>query len=374
MSYTRFWDLFVVANDGWCNTASLASPLRFQQGFLSPGRHLTLFAPERPSAPVHLQSVPLAGRDLPSDGYVASIVRASELAAVTLSDDVGALIAWIDGIGERGKLRILAHGDGMGQLTATTPKGVRQVVRGRQLAKWLCDNGLLASTRKGGPSSAPGVARDQRLVTINLSVCMSARAGVHSATPLPSGQIEPAPSSLFQEFAAQLSVERVHGIEITGSNESMTAADWRGGRPHLAGRMLRHFGAPPQGATWKQHGDGSIDIPTGWNVRADAPNARGSIEFPAGASAVCAATNGRATPSAGWEIKRGASTLLTVSHGWIVDVRGAITPPLGWHLSSRGPSNGGRLWLDVGPREPHDLVIAEREAFAHSRYKVRVLS
>lgn len=362
MTYQRFWDLYITADDGRTDFGDDFVPmLGYQMTRHARPQKVVLMSGDAPRSPKHLYPIPLAGRSLPDEGYVTSVARVAEILGRIRSSDFQALIRWIDGAGQRGKLRVNAHGDG---------KGSFERLSGSTFVEWLKGNDL--GERRS--LTAEG-KRSEGLLTLTLHLCMSARYGTQVATPTPSGTYQPAERSLLHTIASELGRQGCPGIEVTGTNNYTATSRGRfadvPGSNH--GNTLIWLGEPPVGADWPRSDRAGepgvrVTIPSGFRVEPTTATSTGVIHVPAGFLFEPASSNRSRAPSMGWELFVPSFVdpqRVAIPGNWIVDVaQRRITPPHGWSLTSNGTSGGEAYRAAPG--------IAER--FAKSPHKVRQTS
>lgn len=362
MTYQRFWDLHVTANDGRSDAGPEIAPLHdYKMARHAWQQSLTLITTDDRADSKRLLPVPLAGRSLPAAGYVTSAARISEIHGNQCTGDFEALVAWIDGAGQRGKLRVIAHGDGHGSFQALT---------GSSLVWWLCANDLGAAR-----SLTSAGKRSEGLATLSLNVCMSARHGAEAATRTADGRYQPAEHSLLHAIATELGKAGCPGIEVTGtSNFSATSLGPVVGVPGSArGNTLIVLGDPPVGTEWPRIDRPNetgvrVRVPSGFRVESTAGTAAGVIHVPAGFVFEPIQKNRARHPSMGWEIYVAGRPFVhqervAIPEIWIVDeARRRITPPHGWTITSFGEARGGELYR---------AAAGSYQRFAKSPYKVR---
>jgi len=228
---------------------------------------------------------------------------------------------------------------------------------------WLARNGLNA----GGVQRQ---ARLQGLKNINVAVCMAARSGVSPATYSSwSRTSSAAVGSAVERIVSRLRALRIHGIEVTGSNEITVSANG------VVARVLG-VGMAQAPDAWNldmtRQGTYFIDIPDGWTVTSFLTTRGGEVTIPALYAINPEPANPNREPSGGWFLTHNNAASaqpqqVGVPGGWILDEqRRIIKPPLGWNVTSRGGSRGGQL------SPPAGAGLTER--LAHSPYKVRELS
>lgn len=385
-SYDRYLELHITGTNGFYDFAPSIRDQRTYQSNTHGARlptTRTLVAPDDLRMPGPIHALPLPP-DLPDAGYVASMVTVTDLAARTIHPTTQALAAWVNDPAHIGKLRVNAHGDGVGQIGMADGTGALfpvTWVNASEIVAWLAANGLAAIPTARGDSLA-GSKNQRGLITVNLAVCMGGRSGVTPATMnFLQTNSNPAPGSAVDQIARACAARGMTGIEVTGSNEitmdgaSGVAGQW--GRTFgLGGRqvpeLVRRGGRP---VVWdiRRPAVGRVEVvvPDGWTVEpAWFGRPGGTLSPPAGFTAWAASG---ATPSAGWVIRNPVSQdQIEVPPGWIGDsTRGVIVPPLGFKLTSNGARHGGILANIIEPNAP---FTGMGQRMAHSAAKVRVIS
>ena len=384
--YDRYWELHVTGTTGFYDFAPSIRDQRAYQlnthGAHLPG-HATLVWPDDLNIPGVINPL-LLPPALPDAGYVASMVTVTDLGAHTVHATTQALAAWINDPAHKGKLRVNAHGNGVGQIgmaDGTGPIYPVTYVNAAEIVTWLAANGLAAivTTRTG---SLAGDKNRHGLVTVNLAVCMGGRSGTTPASlNFMQTNSDPAPGSAVDGIARAFAAHGMRGIEVTGSNEitmdgaSGVLGQW--GRTFgLGGRQVPELvrrGDRPVVWDLRKPGTGGVEIvvPDGWTVNpAWFGRPGGTLAPPAGFTAWAAQG---ATPSAGWVIRNAVrGEQIEVPPGWIGDqLRGVILPPLGFKITSNGAGRGGLLTSITEANAP---FTGMGQRMAHSAAKVRVIS
>jgi hypothetical protein len=363
--YDRFWDLHLTHSNGHYDFAdNIYEQVDHQsrKPNLSDGK--VLIGGIQPGAS-KIQALPLQG-GLPSKGMVASMVSLEDIRQCRVTPEAQELVKWINESGQRGKLRINSHGDGMGRLGMKDGQGGWQWVDASAVVSWLRANGLDDGGKKGNE-------RQEGLSTINVAACMAARAGTKPATyNARRDQSSAAEGSAVDAIVKQLQAQKVHGVQVTGSNEITVSG---------GGQMSRTLGTGIDVAptSWlvdatrnKTTGKDEyfIDIPKGWQVK-EAFRRGWEVHIPKAYDIQPDALNTQQEPSAGWSLKldrtrpgaQGLDAQVEVPAGWILDPqRRVIKPPLGWNVTAH-KDGGGRL------TPPNGGGLTEK--LTHSPYKVR---
>lgn len=381
-SYDRFWELHVTGVTGFYDFAPSILDQRTYQ-LATHGATLTakrtLVRPKAHVAPGVINRHPIGVKGLPAQGYVATCATVAELAAGVVNAEDQAVVAWINDPAHIGKLRINAHGDGMGNIGMANGGRPLPVlyIEANEVVSWMRANGL-AKIVTGTTGSRAGTKNTNGLITINIAVCMGAR---HGTTPAELNYWQtnstPAPNSAAARVAKALTDAGMTGIEVTASNE--ITMDGASGR---AGQWGRTFGlgggqAPflvdsrGESHAWdmvKANGGVTIRVPHGWNVSEDFFGPSGTISPP---PAFTDWTASGVTPSAGWVI-RSTTESIEIPAGWMVNqAKRAVHPPLGFTVKSGGKNKGGTLTSLVEPNAP---FTGMGQRMAHSACKARVIS
>lgn len=381
-NYDRFWELHVTGVNGFYDFApSIADQERYQ--LATHGATLTgsqiLVNPTQSPGPCVINSLPVPPMGLPAQGYVSSCIGIQDLASGARSANDQVLTTWINDGAHIGKLRVNAHGNGMGQIGMADGTGPLHPVHYRDadaIVIWLLANGLAAV---GGPkvSSLAGNKNSRGLVTLNLAVCMGARYDTQPATLNWSRtNSSPANDSAAHRIVTALTGAGLKGIEVTASNEITMD-----GASGVSGQWGRTFGLGGGQApcmylhggdliAWdiQKAGQGvQIIVPDGWTVSANLITPGGTISPPAGFNQW---NRQGATPSAGWHILNNQGDRIEVPAGWLVDGgQHTILPPLGFKLTSNGKGRGG-----VISSIPDAPFTGMGQRLAHSVAKTRSIS
>lgn len=370
--YDRFWELHVIAPNGWYDFANgIAGQHNHQleQHAAKLLGSMMLVTPLDAKGADTVTPVALGGRHPPQSGYVASAVSATEIIAATVSADVQALVSWVNDPGHVGKLRINAHGDGMGRLgmaDSAAHDAAMTWMNGDAVAAWLAANGLTAAASEW-VSSLAGKKKRNGLVTITMAVCMGARHGAAASQMNLSGtSSSPAPNSVVARVVGELRRRKLTGIEVTGSNELTIIHS-------QSGKFYRSVGMPPLGGGWDTSADRmSIKVPIGWTVKPNWIRPGGEIEIPKRYAYRPLPENTQRSSFNGWElyVAGDAEDTVTIYTGWSVDPpRRVLEPPLGWRVKSGGTDRAGTIWRMPGGRDEGAV-----ELLAHSAAKVREIS
>jgi hypothetical protein len=354
-NYDRFWELHITGTNGYYDFAPSINDQRTYQTAQHAAQlpaSCMLVTPTNLVAPGIITGLPSPPQGLPNQGYVASALTIQDMATPVVSHQFQELVAWINDAGHLGKMRVNAHGDGMGQIgmsdgVAPLPVHYRDAA---SLVAWMVANGLAPA---GGPTvrSLAGSKQSRGLVTLNLAVCMGGRYDVTPASlNLWQTNSSPALNSAADRIARAFGQNRLSGIEITASNEitmdgaSGVAGQW--GRTFGLGANQTPSMRPSVGLSRpfdiQRNPQGvRIMVPDGWTVTANFIGVGGSIEPPAGFNTW---TMNGATPSAGCTITNAQGDAVDVPPGWIADrTNHKIVPPLGFRCKSNGNGRGGYL-------------------------------
>lgn len=376
--YDRFWDLHISAQSGWYDFATLIETQGVQQWVAHREQlpdALNLITPRFAMGPTFIYPVPLGSTPLPHTGWVASMVRIDQILNRQRDKDFQALVAWVDSPVHVGKLRVNVHGN----LDGTFTMGDRRHVYGDQLIDWLAANQL-----KEVQWTSSGKKRSSGLVTLALFACYSARYGAESVAGGANGTSGSlVPGSAMARVVSGLRRHKLHGIEVTGSNEAQVA----GGHFWVQGARSRVVGPPPLSTdgSWTRGFDGrSVQVGRGWTVSPSPSGYGGTVTIPARYTVHPGPTNPHRKPPQGWLLvptARGSAQMpirdedarsawaVQIHEEWTVDEHArSITPPLGWRLRSNGADGGGTLEHTTGGL---DRTV---ERLAHSPYKVRFVS
>jgi hypothetical protein len=380
--YDRYWELHITGTNGFYDFApSIRDQQRYQMathGTKLTGKRL-LLNPKDHVRPGIVQRKPIGDKGLPAQGYVASCLTVIDMASGIKDPDDRAIIAWVNDPGHIGKVRVNAHGNGMGQIGMAdgAPPDFRVFYRNaNEIVSWMVANGLAPV---GSPSqkSLAGSKNSRGLITFNLAVCMGARHDKEPAT-LNYWQTNstPAPGSAARLIAEALGKAGLKGIEVTASNEitmdgaSGVAGQW--GRTFGLGGGQAPFTLLRSGdiVAWNivKTGQGvEIAVPDGWTVSSNLFSVGGTISPPAGYTQWTAVGG---TPSAGWQIRNSGGDQIEIPAGWLVDrTAGKIQAPLGFKCVSKGGSRGGTL-----ASIPDAPFTGMGQRLAHSAAKTREIS
>lgn len=284
----------------------------------------------------------LAVRDLPpARGYVASGATILSVKSAQVTDEVRALVRWINDSNFRSKIRINVHGSPGGELSMdpreeNAPPDPDNRMPAEAVVVWLRANGL---TPGGG------------LKTINVSACYSAL----DAALFPNSRSGPRDTtSAIRRIATALAASGlaapIRGVEVTGGNEAATGngfardffAPTGGGfgkiEPVPDGKMQK--GAFQYDAFFNR-----VEIPVTWELRFDLRNIDNSFLIaPQGATATRGPVNRDGGPNSGWIVRdqTGAEVKIEKLSNWLVfpesvldpsqpqNVRIAVLPAPGW--------------------------------------------
>ena len=370
--YDRFWELHVIAPNGWYDFANGIAGQhshQIEQHTAKLQGSMLLLTPLNAAGAATVTPVALGGHSLPQSGYVASAVSAADVLDATVSADVQALVAWVNDAGHIGKLRINAHGDGMGRL------GMAHGAAHDALMTWMNGDAVIVWLAANGPSpvasewvaSLAGKKKRNGLVTMTMAVCMGARHGGAAAQMNLSGSSSsPAPNSVVARVVAELRRRKLSGIEVTGSDELTIIHS-------QSGKFYRSVGMPPMGGGWDTSADRmSIKVPVGWTVKPNWIRQGGEIEVPRRYAYRPLPENTQRSSFNGWELYAADNALdtVTIYTGWSVDPqRRVLAPPLGWRVKSGGTDRAGTIWRTPGGRDEGAV-----ELLAHSAAKVREIS
>jgi hypothetical protein len=366
--YDRFWELHVIALNGWYDFANGITGQhnhQIEQHTAKLQGSMLLLTPLGAAGAATVTPVALGGRNPPQSGYVASAVSAADVVAATVSADVQALVAWINDAGNIGKLRINAHGDGMGRLGmahSAAHDAPMTWMNGDAVVVWLVANGLSAAASEWVASLA-GKKKRNGLVTVT----MGARHGGAAAQMNFSGtSSSAAPNSVVARVVGELRRRKLPGIEVTGSNELTIIHS-------QSGKFYRSVGMPPLGGGWDTSADRmSIKVPLGWTVKPNWIRPGGEIEIPKRYAYRPLPENTQRSSFNGWElyVAGDARDIVTIYTGWSVDPqRRVLEPPLGWRVKSGGTDRAGTISRTPGGRDEGAV-----ELLAHSAAKVREIS
>jgi hypothetical protein len=381
-SYDRYWELHLTGTNGFYDFApSIRDQQRYQMnthGATLPSKRL-LVNPKDHNAPGIIHSKPIGIKGLPDQGYVASCLAVSDMASAVQDTDTQAIVAWINDPGHIGKMRVNAHGNGMGQIgMADGPPPNFQVFyrNATEIVAWMVANGL-APVDSPRVKSLAGDKNSRGLITFNLAVCMGARYGTDPATlNFWKTNSSPAPGSAARLISQALGRAGLKGVEVTASNEITMD-----GASGVAGQWGRTFGlgggqapftlkANQDIVAWNIVKTGQtvqIDVPDGWTVSPNTFSPGGTISPPAGFNQWTAVG---ATPSAGWKIRNVGGDQIEIPAGWLVDqAAGKIAAPLGFKLTSKGSAKGGVL-----ASLPDAPFTGMGQRLAHSIAKTREIS
>jgi len=146
--YDRFWELHITGTNGYYD---FAPSIRDQANHQLEAHDDKLVAkrllvtPKDHRGPGIISRVANGVKGLPPQGYVATCLSVIDMATPTNTPDDRALVAWINDPAHVGKLRINAHGNGMGQFGMADGAGADFKVFYRDadaVVAWLAANGL----------------------------------------------------------------------------------------------------------------------------------------------------------------------------------------------------------------------------------------
>jgi hypothetical protein len=358
--YDRFWELHVVAPNGWYDFASgIAGQHNHQceQHAAKLEGSMMLVTPLDAKGAAAVTPLALGGRTPPASGYVASAASAADIAAAAVAADVQALVRWVNDAGHAGKLRINAHGDGMGRLGMAhgdAHDAAMTWMTGDAVAAWLAANGLTAAASEWVSSTA-GKKKRNGLVTITMAVCMGARHGAAAAQMNFGGaNSSAAPNSVVARVVGELRRRKLTGIEVTGSNELTIIHS-------QSGKFYRSVGMPPLGGGWDTSPDRmSIKVPAGWTVKPNWTRPGGEIEVPKRYAYRPLPENTQRSSFNGWElyVAGDAADTVTIYTGWSgrAGARGNAEPTPGPARRAAGVIGGATVNFEPPAREPNALI------------------
>ena len=383
--YDRFWELHITGTNGHYDFApsirdQVNHHLEAHDDKLTAKR--LLVTPKDHRGPGIISRVANGDKGLPPTGYVATCISVIDMATPTNTVDDRALVAWINDPAHVGKLRINAHGNGMGQVGMADGMGSDYKVfyqNADAVVTWLVANGLAAVTTARADSLA-GKKNTNGLITVNLAVCMGARSGTTPAElNWGATNTKPADGSAADKVARALAKAGLKGVEVTASNEiTMDGANGK------SGQWGRTFGLGGGQAPFVFRKSGRVDawdisptddmsgavitVPDGWHVSPNILSWGATISPPADFDEYIAQG---ATPSAGWHIKNKQGDRIEIPGGWLVDQpKKIIQAPLGFVAKSNGKFRGGTL-SSIPDASP---FVGMGQRLAHSATKARVIS
>jgi hypothetical protein len=266
--------------------------------------------------------------------YRASYVPIEDIENATARPEYAAMVRWLasqDAPGQ-GKLRINAHGDGMGQFYMANAAGAEKYLSAAKIADWLVANGLKSGSK---------------LKTVNLAICLAAQGPQGVAQPGTTGpRMRPALNSAVSRLAARLRAVGCTGIKVTGSNEVVQDL---GGRIHAA-VLSKSLASLSSFLDLGDAGEIIIRIPAGWTVKAGSPT---TLQPPAKCELAPDPTNPDKKPAGGWVVRVKDEVEFIIPQGWQV-LRGGwfsstvVHVPYGLVGVSAGERLGGTLTLGMG--------------------------
>jgi hypothetical protein len=260
--------------------------------------------------------------------YRASYVPILDIEKATAKPEYAAMVRWLasEEAAGNGKLRINAHGDGMGNFYMADTTGKEKYLSTAKIADWLVANGLKAGSK---------------LKTVNLAICLAAQGpqGVAQPQPLQPGakpRMKPALNSAVSLLAARFKAKGCTGIKVTGSNAAVLSKS-------LA--SLSSF------LDLGDAGEIIIRIPAGWTLK---PGSPATLQPPAKCEITPDPTNPSKKPAGGWVVKVKDEVDFIIPQGWQALISGWISKtvvvhvPFGLDGVSAGEGLGGTLTLSMG--------------------------
>lgn len=266
--------------------------------------------------------------------YRASYVPIVDIESAAAKPEYAAMVRWLAAASAAGdgKIRINAHGDGMGQFYMADAHGAEKYLSSAKIADWLVANGLKSGSK---------------LKTVNLAICLGAQGPKGVARPGAGGaRMTPALNSAVSRLAARLRAVGCTGIKVTGSNEVVQDL---GGQIHAA-VLSKSLASLSDFLDRGDAGEFIVRIPDGWTVTPGAPV---SLQPPSKAEITPDATNGDKKPAGGWTVRVPDAVDFVVPQGWQLLSGGwfgktVVHVPFGLVGVSAGAGRGGTLTLTMG--------------------------
>ncbi|HEX8821386.1 MAG TPA: hypothetical protein VF794_15780 [Archangium sp.] len=265
--------------------------------------------------------------------YRASYVPIVDIEAATKKPEYAEMVRWVAAANApgRGKIRINAHGDGMGNFYMANADGAEKYLSADKIADWLIANGL---------------AKNSKLKTLNLAICLAAQGPKGVAEKPLVGRLRPALNSSVSRLAKRLGAKGCAGIKVTGSNEVVQDL---GGQLHAA-VMSKSLASLAEFLDRGDAGEFIVRIPQGWTVTPGEPV---TLRVPSGSTVTPGDTNADRKPAGGWLVQVKGAVDFTVPQGWHLQPGGffgrtTVRVPFGLVGESAGDALGGSLTLSIG--------------------------
>jgi hypothetical protein len=343
MLYGRFLDVHIGHSGQYDFESDIVAQMEREGSKLSHSRTRMNWSPWAGGSGRDL-SQPIQDSDLPTRGVIVIGVELDDIDNRQVMSGMTALVKWVNNKNHSGKIRFNVHGTATGGLTMGRRAGHWAETDAVNAAEWLIANGLEPVSGLS-VSSAVGIGRG--LTTVAFAICMGGRDGVDDAKlSLMRISTKPAGGSTVRKFGNCLSMNKIKGVKITGSNEIVAggggsdAGTWgrsvalaefyNGGERKISG---------PQGS-WI--GRGILTVPPPFVITRESGSlARGTISYPSD----CTATFYGGSYD-GWEIVQGGVVIAKIPDtGWIVDTATRkIKGPVGWFMTPNPKGQpGGKI-------------------------------
>jgi hypothetical protein len=350
VAYARMWHLFVTEDNDEVDEhfASVKREVEFHHGKLSTSGTIDIMLKETGGG--GLANDPRRLSVSPTCSSAASVVRISELRAGAPTPLTRSIVRWISEPFQTAKLRLTAHcKNGLLRATASGP-----TLPAATVVTWLRNAGLAPY-----PSAVAGVKNNGGLVTLAVIACFAGRYGSQGASYDLQRRLLPADQSAIDNILQALrgSARPLHGIEVTGSDESVIVSDddfrWR--QSVLLFPVEWQAGMLPNGRV-------GFQIPEDWEWRAGR-DGRHLIRIPAYFTVLSAGEGADTVYYLRNTVSNQGEDACRLPHDWIVkkgtfgsdsgddtddeyNADWAILTPLGW---TRAPDGAGGDKLLLAP-------------------------